>query len=67
MVIILEVFIRYPTTEEGNKILLNNLVDFKVKLLLKSIENLDYNDKVKEEVLKKILEILNSMPKDDTI
>lgn len=67
MVIILQVFIRYPTTEEENKILLNNLVDFKVKLLLKSIENLDYNDKVKEEVLKKILEILNSMPKDDTI
>lgn len=67
MVIILQVFIRYPTTEEENKILLNNLVDFKVKLLLKSVENLNYNDKVKEEVLKKILEILNSMPKDDTI
>ena len=67
MVIILQVFIRYPTTEEENKILLNNIVDFKVKLLLKSVENLNYNDKVKEEVLKKILEILNSMPKDDTI
>lgn len=67
MVIILQVFIRYPTTEEENKILLNNLVDFKVKLLLKSVENLNYNDKVKEEVLKKILEILNSMSKDDTI
>ena len=67
MVIILQVFIRYPTTEEGNKILLNNLVDFKVKLLLKSIENLNYNDKVKEEVLKKILDVLNSMSKDDTI
>lgn len=67
MVIILQVFIRYPTTEEENKILLNNLVDFKVKLLLKSIENLNYNDKIKEEVLKKILDVLNSMSKDDTI
>ena len=63
----LQVFVNYPTTDEGIKQLLDNLATFKAKLLLKSIENLNVEDKVKDEVLEKMLEILNSRPKEDVI
>lgn len=63
----LEVFVNYPTTEEGIKLLLNNLATFKAELLLKSIDNLKVRDKTKEEVLDKVLEILSEKPKDELI
>lgn len=63
----LQVFVNYPTTDEGIKQLLDNLATFKAKLLLKSIENLNVEDKVKDEVLEKVLEILSSRPKEDVI
>ncbi len=63
----MQVFVNYPTTDEGIKKLLDNLATFKAKLLLKSIENLNVEDKVKDEVLEKVLEILNSRPKEDVI
>lgn len=63
----MQVFINYPTTDEEIKQLLDNLATFKAKLLLKNIENLNVEDKVKDEVLEKVLEILNSRPKEDVI
>ncbi len=63
----MQVFINYPTTDEEIQQLLDNLATFKAKLLLKSIENLNVEDKVKDEVLEKVLEILNSRPKEDVI
>ena len=63
----MQVFINYPTTDEEIKQLLDNLATFKAKLLLKSIENSNVEDKVKDEVLEKVLEILNSRPKEDVI
>lgn len=63
----MQVFVNYPTIDEGIKQLLDNLATFKAKLLLKSIENLNVEDKVKDEVLEKVLEILNSRPKEDII
>lgn len=63
----MQVFINYPTTDEEIKQLSDNLATFKAKLLLKSIENLNVEDKVKDEVLEKVLEILNSRPKEDVI
>ena len=55
----MQIFVNYPTTNEGIKQLLDNLATFKAELLLKSIENLNIEDKVKDEVLEKVLEILN--------
>lgn len=55
----LRIFVNYPTTNEEIKQLLDNLASFKAELLLKSIENLNVEDKVKDKVLEKVLEILN--------
>ena len=63
----MQVFVNYPKEEEKVKYFLDNLATFKLKLLLKSIENLNASDKTKEEVLKKVIEILNSKPKGDVI
>lgn len=63
----LQVFVNYPKEEEKIKYFLDNLATFKLKLLLKSIENLNASDKTKEEVLKKVIEILNSKSKGDVI
>lgn len=63
----MQVFVNYPTTEEGAKLFLDNLAIFKVKLLLRSIENLNIDDKAKEEILDTIFEILENKPQDDTI
>ncbi len=63
----MQVFVNYPKEEEKIKYFLDNLATFKLKLLLKSIENLNASDKTKEEVLKKVIEILNSKPKGDVI
>ena len=54
-------------TDEGIKQLLDNLAIFKAKLMLKSIENLSVEDKLKDEVLEKVLEILNNRPEEDVI
>lgn len=58
----MQVFVNYPETEEGIKLLLNNLATFKAELFLKNIGNLNVEDKVKDEVLEKVLEILNEKP-----
>lgn len=63
----MQVFVNYPKTEEGAKLFLDNLAIFKAKLLLKSIENLEIDDKAKEEILDTIFEILENKPQDDTI
>ena len=63
----MRVFVNYPTTEEGAKLFLDNLAIFKAKLLLRSIENLNIDDKTKEEILDTIFEILENKPQDDTI
>lgn len=63
----MQVFVNYPKTDGEIKQLLDNLATFKAKLLLKSIENLNVEDKVKDEVLEKVLEILSSRPKEDVI
>lgn len=63
----MQIFINYPTTDEGIKQLLDNLAIFKAKLMLKSIENLNVEDKLKDEVLEKVLEILNNRPEEDVI
>lgn len=55
----MRIFVNYPTTNEEIKQLLDNLASFKAELLLKSIENLNVEDKVKDKVLEKVLEILN--------
>lgn len=63
----MQVFVNYPKEEEKIKHFLDNLATFKLKLLLKSIENLNASDKTKEEVLKKVIEILNSKSIGDVI
>ena len=63
----MQVFVNYPTTEEGAKLFLDNLAIFKAKLLLKSIENLEIYDKAKEEILDTIFEILEHKSQNDTI
>lgn len=63
----MQIFVNYPTTNEGIKQLLDNLAIFKAKLMLKSIENLSVEDKLKDEVLEKVLEILNNRPEEDVI
>lgn len=63
----MQVFVNYPTTEECAKLFLDNLAIFKAKLLLRSIENLNIDDKAKEEILDTIFEILENKPQDDTI
>jgi len=63
----LQVFTNYPETEEGVEILLNNLAIFKSELLLRRIENLNIDDKSKDEVLKKVLELLDEKPENSVI
>ncbi len=63
----MQIFVNYPTTNEGIKQLLDNLATFKAELLLKSIENLNIEDKVKDEVLEKVLEILNDRSRKSVI
>lgn len=63
----MQVFVNYPTTEEGAKLFLDNLAIFKAKLLLKSIENLNIDDKSKDEILDTVFEILEHKFQDDTI
>lgn len=63
----MQVFVNYPTTEEGAKLFLDNLAIFKANLLLRSIENLNIDDKAKDEILDAIFEILENKSQDDTI
>ena len=58
----MKVFVNYPETEEGKKILLDNLATFKAELLLKGIEDIKAPDEVKEKVFDKVLEILSDDP-----
>lgn len=63
----MQVFVNYPTTEEGAKLFLDNLAIFKAKLLLRSIENLNIDDRAKEKIIDTIFKILENKPQDDTI
>ena len=63
----MKVYVRYPCTEESQKLLINNLAKFKAELILKSIENLKISDKNKEKVLENVLETLNEMPNGSVI
>lgn len=46
---------------------MNNLTKFKVELMLKNIDNLKINDKSKDKILEKVLDILNDMPNNSII
>lgn len=63
----MQISVNYPKTEEDIKIFSNNLATFKAKLLLKSIENLNIDNKAKNEVLNKIFEILDNKPNSSII
>lgn len=60
----LQVIVNYPISDN---IFNDNLATFKAKLLLRSIDNLNVNDKTKAEILDKILEILDNRPNDSVI
>lgn len=61
----MQVYVNYPKAE-NEELLLNNLAIFKAKLILKSIEDLNVDDKTKEIVLEKVLEILVNMSNNKT-
>ncbi len=63
----MQVYLNYPKANEEVKLLLNNLAIFKSNLILKSIDNLSVDAKIKDKVFEKVLEILSSSPKDDVI
>lgn len=63
----MKVFVNYPQTEDGIKELLNNLMIFKTELFFKSIDNLNVEDKIKDKVFEKVLEILDDKPNDSVI
>lgn len=63
----MKVFVNYPETEEGKKILFNNLATFKAELLLRSIDNLDVTDTTKDKILEKVLEILENSSENSVI
>ncbi len=63
----MQVFVKFPETEEGINLFLNNIAIFKAKLLLKSIENINAKDEIKDKVLKKVLEILEEQSNDSVI
>ena len=55
----MQIFINLPKTQEEIKLFVNNLAIVKAELILKSVENIDESEEVKDKVLKKIIEILN--------
>lgn len=63
----MQVYLNYPKANEEVKLLLNNLAIVKSNLILKSIDNLSVDAKIKDKVFEKVLEILSSSPKDDVI
>lgn len=63
----MQVFVSYPEKEEEKRTFLDNLATFKSKLLLQSIENLNVKNKIKDEVLEKVLEILDDNQNDGVI
>lgn len=63
----MQVYLNYPKANEEVKLLLKNLAIFKSNLILKSIDNLSIDTKIKDKVFEKVLEILSSSPKDDVI
>ncbi len=63
----MQVYEIFPETEEGKKVFLQSLAQFKVQLLLNSIDKLNISDKAKDDVLEKVLEILDNRPDDSVI
>ena len=55
----MQIFVNFPKTQEEIKLFVNNLAIVKAELILKSVENIDESEEVKDKVLKKIIEILN--------
>lgn len=56
----MKVTVNYPVSQEGIKLFYERVAIFKSELMLKCIKDLKVSDKVKEEVLKQVIEILNS-------
>lgn len=63
----LKAFVNYPISEEGLKILKDNLATFKAKLMIKSIENLTLSNEIQMKVFAEVIEILNERKEDDFI
>lgn len=63
----MQLFVNYPKTCDGMKNFFDNLATFKAKLLLKSIDDLNVSDKTKNEILDKVLEILDNKLENDVI
>lgn len=63
----LKAFVNYPISEEGLKILKDNLATFKAKLMIKSIEKLTLSNEIQMKVFAEVLEILNERKEDDFI
>lgn len=63
----MQVYLNYPKANEEVKLFLKNLAIFKSNLILKSIDNLSVDAKIKDKVFEKVLEILSSSSKDDVI
>lgn len=63
----MQIYLNYPKANEEVKLLLKNLAIFKSNLILKSIDNLSVDAKIKDKVFEKVLEILSSSSKDDVI
>ena len=63
----MQVFVNYPETIEGQKLFLNNICLFKANVLIKSIQNLNVSDYIKDDILKKVFEILKDKSNDDVI
>ena len=63
----MQVFVNYPETIEGQKLFLNNICLFKANVLIKSIQNLNISDYIKDDILKKVFEFLNDKSNDDVI
>ena len=63
----MQVFVNYPKTTEEQEIFLNNVCLFKANVLMKSIQNLNVSDYIKDDILKKVFEILKDKSNDDVI
>lgn len=63
----MQVFVNYPEKIEGQKLFLNNICLFKANVLIKSIQNLNVSDYIKDDILKKVFEILKDKSNYDVI
>ena len=59
----MQIFVNDKSTKKTNQQFLDALATFKAKLLLKSIENLNINDKAKDKVLEEVFKMLSDRSK----